>query len=153
MLASRLLSILMLLQTRGRMSANELAAKFEVGVRTIHRDIDQLSAAGVPVYAERGRNGGFQLRDGYRTLLTGLDQSEAETLFLAGLPGPAAELGLADVLASARLKCWPLCRPVSSPAPIALPRVSISMRKPGSTMPTSCRRCRSWRAPCGTSAC
>ena len=104
MLASRLLSILMLLQTRGRMSARELAEEFEVTIRTIHRDIDELSIAGIPVYAERGRNGGFQLQDGYRTRLTGLNESEAETLFLAGLPGPAAELGLADALATARLK-------------------------------------------------
>jgi predicted DNA-binding transcriptional regulator YafY len=103
-LASRLLSILMLLQTRGRVSARELAEEFEVAVRTIHRDIDELSAAGVPVYAERGRNGGFRLSDGYRTTLTGLNSSEAETLFLAGLPGPAAELGFADALATARLK-------------------------------------------------
>jgi predicted DNA-binding transcriptional regulator YafY len=104
MLASRLLSILMLLQARGSMSATELAAEFEVSVRTIFRDIDQLSAAGIPVYAERGRAGGFKLLDGYRTKLTGMTQSEAETLFLAGLPGPAAELGLADLLATARLK-------------------------------------------------
>jgi predicted DNA-binding transcriptional regulator YafY len=104
MLASRLLSILMLLQARGRMSAAALAKEFEVSVRTIHRDIDQLSAAGIPVYAERGRSGGFALMDGYRTKLTGLTQPEAESLFLAGLPGPAAQLGLSDVLHAARLK-------------------------------------------------
>src|SRR6201986_327799 len=104
MLASRLLSILMLLQTRGRMSAAALAREFEVSVRTIYRDIDQLSAAGVPVYADRGRAGEFQLMDGYRTKLTGLTQPEAESLFLAGLPGPAAQLGLSDVLNAARLK-------------------------------------------------
>ena len=104
MLASRLISILMRLQVRGRMSAGELAAEFEVAVRTIHRDMDELSAAGVPVYSERGRNGGFQLREGYRTTLTGFTRQEAEVLFLTGLPGPAEQLGLAGTLSSARLK-------------------------------------------------
>ncbi|MDO9356179.1 MAG: WYL domain-containing protein, partial [Solirubrobacteraceae bacterium] len=102
--ASRLLSILMLLQARGRLSAQTLARELEVSVRTIHRDIDSLSAAGVPVYADRGRTGGFQLQDGWRTKLTGLTAPESRALFLSGLAGPAAELGLGEAVASARLK-------------------------------------------------
>jgi predicted DNA-binding transcriptional regulator YafY len=104
MLASRLLSTLMLLQTRGRMSAPDLAKELEVSIRTVYRDIDQLSAAGIPVMADRGRDGGFQLLNGFRTQLTGLTQAEAEALMLAGLPGPAAELGLAERMSTARLK-------------------------------------------------
>jgi predicted DNA-binding transcriptional regulator YafY len=104
MRASRLLSILLLLQTRGRMSAQALAAEVESSVRTVFRDVDQLSAAGIPVWAERGRNGGFQLQEGWRTKLTGLTAAEASAIFLAGLPGPAADLGLGEAMTSAQLK-------------------------------------------------
>lgn len=104
MQASRLLSILMLLQARGHMTTPALAQLLEVSERTIARDIDQLSAAGVPVWGERGRNGGFQLRAGWSTELTGLTEAEVSALFLAGLPAAATELGLGAAAASARLK-------------------------------------------------
>src|SRR5258708_33582711 len=91
----------MLLQARGRMTAEALAAEFEVSLRTIYRDVDHLSAADVPIYGDRGPGGRVQLLDGYRTKLTGLTPAAAETLFLDAPPGPARGVGLDDLLATA----------------------------------------------------
>jgi predicted DNA-binding transcriptional regulator YafY len=104
MRASRLLTILILLQVRGRMSAESLARELEVSVRTIYRDVDQLGAAGVPVFAERGRVGGFALLSGFRTNLTGLTANEADAVTLIGSAQAAADLGLGTAAESARLK-------------------------------------------------
>jgi predicted DNA-binding transcriptional regulator YafY len=101
MRADRLLAIVLLLQTRGRQTAGQLAAEVGVSVRTIYRDVVALSTAGVPVYADPT---GYQLVDGYRTDLTGLTVEEARGLVLAELPAAAAELGLASTVAAVRLK-------------------------------------------------
>jgi predicted DNA-binding transcriptional regulator YafY len=98
--ASRLVSFLLLLQTRGHLTADELAERLEVSERTVQRDAQALVAAGVPIVSIRGPAGGYRLEHGYRTKLTGLDATEAEALFV----GPAAEIGLGRELAAARLK-------------------------------------------------
>ncbi|WP_329231062.1 YafY family protein [Streptomyces canus] len=104
MKSDRLLSILLLLQTRGRVTASELAARLEVSVRTIYRDIEALSTSGVPVYAERGRHGGVELLAGFRTDVTGLTADESRALFILAAQGAHAALGLDSALGSALRK-------------------------------------------------
>ena len=104
MRADRLVSLVLLLRQRGRLSAATLARELEVSTRTVLRDIEALSAAGVPVYAERGRHGGFALLPGFRTELTGLNHDEALALLVAGSRRGAQAFGLGSALASAMLK-------------------------------------------------
>ncbi len=107
MRASRLVAMLLLLQARGRMTAAELATELGVCVRTVQRDAEALGEAGVPLYSERGRGGGYRLIDGYRSRLTGFSRDEAQALVAigaGGAAGPAADLGLGQALMSARLK-------------------------------------------------
>jgi predicted DNA-binding transcriptional regulator YafY len=104
MRADRLLALLLLLQSRGRMTAAELSRRLEVSERTVYRDLSALGTAGVPVYAERGPGGGCGLMDGYRTNLTGLTEDEARSLFMAGSLKPLADLGLSVAAEGALLK-------------------------------------------------
>src|SRR5687768_16966131 len=104
MRADRLLSILLLLQSHGRLTARRLAERLEVSERTINRDMEALSIAGVPVYAERGRHGGWELAEAYRTDLTGLTESELRSLVLGSAPAVLAGLGLGEAADRALVK-------------------------------------------------
>ncbi|MGW2812063.1 helix-turn-helix transcriptional regulator [Streptomyces sp. NPDC001415] len=119
MRAARLIKMVLLLQARPAMTAGELARELEVSERTVTRDAQALAEAGVPVYADRGRAGGYRLVGGYRTRLTGLARSEAEVLFLSGVPGALREMGLEDAASAARLKVSAALLPSLKDAPSA----------------------------------
>lgn len=104
MRADRLLSILMLLQTHGKMTAEDLSRELEVSVRTIYRDAGALEMAGVPITTERGPGGGMALLDSYRTTLTGLTEQEVEALFMLEVPGILTDLGVSSSLQTALRK-------------------------------------------------
>src|SRR5512139_2379903 len=104
MRADRLLSLLLLLQSRGQITAQELAEELEVSERTVYRDIVALSASGVPVYASRGPGGGVRLIEEYRTTLTGLTPDETRALFMMNIPAPLAQLGMDETFKAALLK-------------------------------------------------
>lgn len=104
MRADRLISLVLLLQRHGKLSARELAERLEVSERTIHRDIDSLSSAGIPVYGEPGRGGGFALIDSYQTSLTGLSDKEVQTFFALSIPAQLSELGIWKELTTLEMK-------------------------------------------------
>ena len=140
MKSDRLLSILLLLQTRGTVPAPELAERLEVSVRTIYRDVDALSAAGVPVYAERGRHGGITLLPGYRTDVTGLTADESRALFVLAAQGAHAALGLDAAIGSALRKVMAaLPAPHRPAAELTSRRILVDAsrwtRGPGSGLP------------------
>lgn len=104
MRADRLLKMMLLLQTRGKYTAEELANALEVSVRTIYRDVNALSISGIPIYTDKGPGGGIQLIEDYRTSLTGFSEDEVKALFMLNVPGAMISLGVSDEIQRALLK-------------------------------------------------
>lgn len=106
MRADRLISLMLLLNSKGRMTAQKLAEHLEVSERTIYRDVDALSSAGVPIYVQPGVNGGIFLDEHYRISLTGLTRTELQALFVSGMAGPLGDLGLERAVEATLLKLF-----------------------------------------------
>lgn len=130
MRADRLLSIVLLLQNHGKLTSKELARQLEVSERTIMRDMDALSAAGIPVYADRGSNGGWMLAEGYRTTLTGMKATELLSLLL--IPPPCSMISAFGKRETAPCASCSPPRPPSSGGMRRLPgSASISTERVG----------------------
>src|SRR5262245_7315559 len=106
MRADRLISLMLLLNARGRMTAQTLANQLEVSERTIYRDVDALGAAGIPIYVQPGVNGGIFLDENYRVSLTGLTRAEVQALFVSSNARPLADLGLNGAVEAKLLKLF-----------------------------------------------
>lgn len=126
MRADRLISTLMLLQARGRITAQELAAELEVSERTVYRDIEALSMAGIPLYADRGPGGGFSLMESYRSSLTALTEADMRALLAMSVPAPLGDLGLDRPIKDALLKL--LAALPGSAASVEASRIHIDSR-------------------------
>ncbi|HWS73181.1 MAG TPA: WYL domain-containing protein, partial [Thermoanaerobaculia bacterium] len=126
--ADRLLSTLLLLQLHGRMTARQLAKRLEVSERTIHRDMESLGTAGVPVVAERGAGGGWELMQGYRTTLTSMSESEVKALFVGAPARLLADLKLDKASDAATLKLEALLPAIfRNDAEVARQRIHIDV--------------------------
>jgi predicted DNA-binding transcriptional regulator YafY len=132
MRADRLVAVLMLLQTRGRVTAAEVAAELEISERTARRDLDALALAGLPVYSQPGRNGGWQLLGGARTDLSGLNAAEARALFLVAGPSPATP----ELKAALRKLVRALPEPFRADAQAAATAVVVDPNEWGRATPT-----------------
>ena len=128
--ADRLLALLAMLQARGKCTGKELARELEVSVRTVYRDIEAMSAAGIPIWATGGPGGGCQLMEGWRSSLLGISTEEAMALLAAAAPAPLADTSLAEDLSAARLKLL-AALPAARRAQVAAESARLHVDAPG----------------------